>query len=534
MKKTVLILAALIWMLIAQGAMAFDFDSLPREFDISDLSDENLDVLEFEKLQLAPGQYQEVYSGPGEHYYRCADGKAGVSTSGDVLCAGRVGKWLLVKYQKNDGGASCVGYIDSEKLKKAPDCDELHFESIPVFMWGNVYLMAAPSTKSECIAMLECRQQATLLAWHADAQGECCMDVWSGLDGWAYIETVVDGQPVRGFINPYELDSYRIGDERAGFGTVTEEKLKALYAYRYRYLKWGAAALDGYFAAGLTADGKVCTAGEDMLPEMKNWEDIVAISLGREFAVGLRSDGTVVATGCNEFGQCDVGDWSEIVAISAGGEHTVGLRADGTVVMAGSTMFQQDMVRVWDQIVEISAGDFHTVGLRADGTVVAAGGEFDGESEFDWMRYCDAHYDSQWEAEYWSRLSMIVSQGCSTVGVRCNGSVVFGGDRVNDQDKAQEWDCIENIGMGVNSVYGVDSDGYLNNTWTSDVIRGWYNVLFLAASDTGVLGVQRDGTVLHAEGWVYEDEMDEFKKMMDEIDQWNSIGLPEDSAVFTF
>lgn len=529
MKKTMLILAVLIWMLTAQSAMAFDFDTLPEEFDLHDLWAMDLDVLEFERLQLAPGQDLEVYSGPGEQYCRCAD----MSTGADVLCAGRVGKWLLVKYRENDGSAPCVGYIDAEKLQKAPDCGELHFESIPVFMWENVYLMAAPSTKSECIAMLECRQQATLLAWHADVRGESCMDVWSGLDGWAYVETLVGGQPVRGYVDPYKLDGYRIGDERIGFGAVTEEKLRALYAYRYRYLKWGAAALRERFAAGLTSDGRVCTAGEDLLPEMKEWEDIIAISLGREFAVGLRSDGTVVATGSNEFGQCDVEDWRDIVAISAGGEHTVGLRADGTVVMAGNTYFQQDLVRAWDQIVEISAGDFQTVGLRADGTVVTAGGEYDGESEFDWMQYCDAHFVSQWEAEYWSRLSMIVSQGCSTVGVRCDGSVVFTGDRVCDQDKSQEWRDIKNIGMGVSAVYGVDVDGELYNTWTYDVTGGWIDVLFMAASDSGVLGVQRDGTVLCAKGVNYgKEEEEQFGKLMEEVGRWKDIGLTGQSGVF--
>lgn len=57
------------------------------------------------------------------------------------------------------------------------------------------------------------------------------------------------------------------------------------------------------------------------------------ISSGNEHAVGLRADGTVVAAGKNDRGQCDAGGWSDIIAVSTKVFHTVGLKADGTVVI---------------------------------------------------------------------------------------------------------------------------------------------------------------------------------------------------------
>ena len=46
----------------------------------------------------------------------------------------------------------------------------------------------------------------------------------------------------------------------------------------------------------------------------------------------MKADGTVVAVGDNDNSKCEVSHFSEIVEISAGGSHTVGLKKDGTVV----------------------------------------------------------------------------------------------------------------------------------------------------------------------------------------------------------
>ena len=63
--------------------------------------------------------------------------------------------------------------------------------------------------------------------------------------------------------------------------------------------------------------------------------------------VGLKSDGTVVAVGNNDYVQCDVADWRDIVAVSAGDYHTVGLKSDGTVVAVGNNKYGQCGVVDW-------------------------------------------------------------------------------------------------------------------------------------------------------------------------------------------
>lgn len=71
--------------------------------------------------------------------------------------------------------------------------------------------------------------------------------------------------------------------------------------------------------------------------------------------VGLRSDGTVVATGNNTNGQCNVSDWQDIVAVSAGSDCTIALKADGTVVAVGDNINGQCDVGDWTGIKVPSA-----------------------------------------------------------------------------------------------------------------------------------------------------------------------------------
>ena len=75
--------------------------------------------------------------------------------------------------------------------------------------------------------------------------------------------------------------------------------------------------------------------------------------------MGLKSDGTVVAVGNNDYGQLDVGSWTNIVQVAAGAYHTVGLKSDGTVVAVGSNDFGQLNVATWSNIVQVDAGISH-------------------------------------------------------------------------------------------------------------------------------------------------------------------------------
>lgn len=115
----------------------------------------------------------------------------------------------------------------------------------------------------------------------------------------------------------------------------------------------------------------------------KAWNNIIAIATGGGYndpghTVGLKSDGTVVAVGNDDYGQCSgVENWENIVAIAAGDHHTVGLRKDGRVVIAGdfdrNGLDDTGTIAKWEKIVAIAANRGYTLGLTDDGHVTSIG-----------------------------------------------------------------------------------------------------------------------------------------------------------------
>ena len=98
-------------------------------------------------------------------------------------------------------------------------------------------------------------------------------------------------------------------------------------------------SLIGDFVAGLKADGTVVVSdnwvGEASFHDVKNWTDIIAISVGFQSIMGLKRDGTVVYSGHVTEAQKTASEWNDIVAVSASFQSCLGLKADGTLVIAG-------------------------------------------------------------------------------------------------------------------------------------------------------------------------------------------------------
>ena len=66
-----------------------------------------------------------------------------------------------------------------------------------------------------------------------------------------------------------------------------------------------------------------------------NWRNIAQIAVNNANIVGLRTDGTVVVTGADNYGQYEAENWTNIAAIRAEENSIYGIKKDGTVVGVG-------------------------------------------------------------------------------------------------------------------------------------------------------------------------------------------------------
>lgn len=140
--------------------------------------------------------------------------------------------------------------------------------------------------------------------------------------------------------------------------------------------------------AALKSDGTVYIADYNkyvnplygyLYDEIADWTDIVAISAGPTGSIaGLKSDGTVVVSTSYYINMAtyisfDVSDWKDVIAISKSNTTLLGLKRDGTVVATGDNSQKQLEVSDWTDIVAVAAGNWISIGLKADGTLVVAG-----------------------------------------------------------------------------------------------------------------------------------------------------------------
>jgi hypothetical protein len=261
-------------------------------------------------------------------------------------------------------------------------------------------------------------------------------------------------------------------------------------------------ATGGYHTVGLEAEGTVIATGLNTSGQcdVDDWENIIDVTAGGYHTVGLETDGTVVAVGLNNHGQCNVGSWTDIVQVTAGYGHTIGLKSDGTVVAAGDNGYGQCDVDEWYDIVQVAAGYRHTVGLKSDGTVVAVGDDYFGQCSI----------------TGWEDITQVAAGGYHTVGLKTDGTVVAEGWNDFGQCSVGIWTDITEVSAGYYHTAGLKSDGSLlavglNNDGQCDV-DGWGDIVHLAAGYYHTVGLESDDTVV-AVGRNTDGQRD--------VDEWN-------------
>ncbi len=219
------------------------------------------------------------------------------------------------------------------------------------------------------------------------------------------------------------------------------------------------------------------------------------ISSSPYHTVGVCTDGKVWAVGDNFRSACEVSEWKNIVAVSAGNHFTVGLKADGHVIVTEGAGYVDNNVRPnvryafdlsqWEDIVSISSSS-HIVGLRSDGTVVAQG--------LNWYGECNV--------SEWKNIIAVTAAYQLTVGLKADGTVVATGKNEYGKCNTYDWRDIVAVTTAIDCILGLKKDGTLVYTKGSENRYGqcdvseWTDIISIASNGWAVFGVKSDGTVL--------------------------------------
>lgn len=269
-------------------------------------------------------------------------------------------------------------------------------------------------------------------------------------------------------------------------------------------------------------------------PDMVNRK---SIATGYEHTVALKSDGTVIATGTNENGECNVSEWKDIISVYASEYRTIGLKADGSVCVAGklftnkslSTLSNTTSIDVafgviagikgdgqavvvgtssagatnvsdWNNIVAISTSGSHTAGVKSDGTVIAIGDNRFGQ--------CDVND--------WTDIVDVATSNNQTVGLKSDGTIITTLKDDEGNTIEIEWVDIASIDIVGNDIFGIKADGTVVTTGGWDVSE-WTGIVDISCSSSHIVGLKVDGTLV-AEG-------SELYGMCD-VNSWNEIQTP--------
>ena len=90
------------------------------------------------------------------------------------------------------------------------------------------------------------------------------------------------------------------------------------------------------------AQGEIIGWGLGVVVGQEALSGLMEVTAGTIHGLGLKADGSVVAWGDNEGGQCNLPvPNTDFTAVAAGRSHSLGLKADGSIVAWGSNFYGQ-------------------------------------------------------------------------------------------------------------------------------------------------------------------------------------------------
>jgi len=330
------------------------------------------------------------------------------------------------------------------------------------------------------------------------------------------------------------------------FPTATERIEKNVFDYATQLESAGKTAEAAIYLYNFSNDHSF---REKSLSLWKKTISTTSLDASRHITVGLKTDGTVVTTGYNQFGNSNVQHWKDIVSVSAGWYHTIGLKKDGTVIATSlpyNTFDPTRRVSDWRNIVSVSVSGTSVAGLRADGTIVAV--TTDGRTPHftQWRDMvavsCGYNFIAGLKADgspcilqsssavshssvrYWNNIVSISAGSNHLVGLKADGTVIATGSNDSKQCAVKDWKNIVAISAGAHHTVGLCSDGTVVATgknWDGCCnVSNWEDIVAISAGRYHTVAQKKDGKILT----VGENSSD-----ITTVSSWEDIALPRDN-----
>jgi len=216
--------------------------------------------------------------------------------------------------------------------------------------------------------------------------------------------------------------------------------------------------------------------------------DYAVVAAGDAHGLALRPDGTIVAWGQNDDGECNV-PAGAYKAVGAGADFSLAVRTDGTIAAWGNdAQGQISRVPAGKDFVAVDGGEFFAVALMADGSIVAWGNDR-------WRQVSDAPKDQGFTA--------VVAGDDHAVALRSDGSVVSWG-YWGATEGAPVTGTYTAIGAGGGFSLALKNDGSI--VWWGNDPHGFglanvpagNDYVAIAAGYMHCLALKKDGSVV---GW---------------------------------
>ncbi len=235
-------------------------------------------------------------------------------------------------------------------------------------------------------------------------------------------------------------------------------------------------AADGDHVSAVTEDGKVLSLPAGSAgTQTEKWTDIVSISVGPQYTVGLKSTGILVADGKGRV--CEVEDYSDVIAAFSHQDQLACLKADGSMEGVSG-------VSEWQDVISVVFSANTICGLRTDGTVAVVNPE---------QASCKF---SQEDVEGWSDIVSLCLPNF-LYGLKADGTVTA--MRQEDADAVSGWTDVTALFPGMNSgVIGIRADGTLlcSDEADAETTAGWTDIVSIARCNAGLFAVKSDGTAV--------------------------------------